>query len=87
MVYITGNIPSGTYDPTRLANLSFGYVAVDAGGGYTYFDPKTGREFSVAAGKDLAVENRPDGWTAWVTFALSPKAPEPPPAATVSRKY
>jgi hypothetical protein len=174
MVYITGNIPSGTYDPNRLANLSSGYVAVDAGGGYTYFDPKTGHEFSVAAGltynginpdlqyqngidfhlewgasqfigknvqiglvgyffqqltpdsglgaklgafegrtvgvgpqvgfifpvsdsyqgylnlkayKDLAVENRPDGWTAWVTFALSPKAPEPPPAATVSRKY
>jgi hypothetical protein len=174
MVYITGNIPSGTYDPTRLANLSFGYVAVDGGGGYTYFDQKTGHEFSVVAGltysginpylqyqngidfhldwgasqfisknvqvglvgyffqqltpdsgpgaklgafegrtvgigpqvgfifpvsdsyqgyinlkayKDLAVENRPDGWTAWVTFALSPKAPEPPPAATVSRKY
>jgi hypothetical protein len=168
MVYITGNIPSGTYDSTRLANLSFGYVAVDAGGGYTYFDPKTGHEFSVVAGatysginpdlqyqngidfhldwgasqfvsknvqiglvgyffqqltpdsgagaklgafegrtvgigpqigfifpvsdsyqgyinlkgyKDFAVENRPDGWTAWVTFALTPKAPEPPPSA------
>ena len=27
MVYITGNIPSGTYDPNRLANLSFGFVA------------------------------------------------------------
>ena len=50
MVYITGNIPSGTYDANRLANLSFGYVAVDAGGGYTYFDPKTGHEFSVVAG-------------------------------------
>ena len=25
MVYIAGNIPSGTYDPSRLANLSFGF--------------------------------------------------------------
>jgi hypothetical protein len=50
MVYITGNIPSGTYDPTRLANLSSGYVAVDAGVGYTYFDTKTGHEFSVVGG-------------------------------------
>jgi hypothetical protein len=27
MVYITGNIPSGTYDSNRLANLSFGFPA------------------------------------------------------------
>jgi hypothetical protein len=50
MVYATGNIPSGTYDPTRLANLSLGWVAVDAGGAYTYLDQKTGHEFSVTAG-------------------------------------
>ena len=50
MVYATGNIPSGTYDPTRLANLSLGWVAVDAGGGYTYLDPKSGHEFSAVAG-------------------------------------
>jgi hypothetical protein len=50
MVYITGNIPSGTYDPNRLANLNLGFVAWDVGGGYTYFDPKTGHEFSAVAG-------------------------------------
>jgi len=50
MVYITGNIPSGTYDPSRLANLNLGFVAWDVGGGYTYFDPKTGHEFSAVAG-------------------------------------
>jgi hypothetical protein len=27
MIYIAGNIPSGTYDPNRLANLSFGFWA------------------------------------------------------------
>jgi hypothetical protein len=42
MVYVTGNIPSGTYDNSHLANLSFGWVAVDWGTGHTYFDPKTG---------------------------------------------
>ncbi|XSC43946.1 SphA family protein [Bradyrhizobium sp. RDT10] len=50
MTYVTGNIPSGTYDPNRLANLSYGFVAVDAGAGYTYLNPQTGHEFSAVAG-------------------------------------
>jgi hypothetical protein len=50
MIYVSGNIPSGTYDSSRLANLSFGFTAVDFGAGYTYFDPKTGHEFSVVGG-------------------------------------
>lgn len=50
MVYVTGNIPSGTYDQRRLANLSLGYVVTDAGGAYTYLDSKTGNEFSIASG-------------------------------------
>ncbi len=168
MVYIAGNIPSGTYDVSRLANLSFGFPAVDLGAGYTYLDQKTGQEFSIVGGitysapnpdlqyqngidapldwavsqflaeevlvrvagyyfqqltddsgvgaklggfrgmavgigpqvgflfpvgdlqgylnvkgyADVAVENRPQGWSTWVTFALSPKAHEAPPAAT-----
>jgi hypothetical protein len=174
MVYFMGNIPSGTYDQSRLANLSYGYVAFDAGAGYTYFDTKTGHEFSVVGGltynlinpdlqyrngidfhvdwaasqfvsknvqiglagyffqqltgdsglgaklgpfrgetvgigpqigfifpvgegyqgylnlrgyKDLAVENRPEGWTGWVTFAISPAPPEPASAKPIVRKY
>ena len=50
MVYVTGNIPSGTYDPDRLANFSLGWVAVDGGLGYTYLDQKTGHEFSIVGG-------------------------------------
>jgi len=166
MIYTTGNIPSGTYDANRLANLSLGFVAVDAGAGYTYLDAKTGIEFSIVGGltynfnnpyndyqngidshidwaashflsknvligvvgyffqqptgdsgtganlgdfkgrvvgigpqigfmfpagegyqgylnlkayKDLAVENRPQGYTAWVTLAISPAAPSETP--------
>jgi hypothetical protein len=30
----------------------------------------------------LETENRPSGWSTWATFAISPAAPEPPPAAT-----
>jgi hypothetical protein len=173
MVYLTGNIPSGTYDHTRLANLSFGWVAVDGGAGYTYFDPKSGHEFSVVGGltynfinhdlqyqngidfhvdwaasqfvsknvqigiagyffqqltgdsgsgaklgdfkgrvagvgpqigflfplgkehqgylnlkayKDFAAENRPEGYTAWVTFAITPAAPEAPAKMPVVHK-
>jgi hypothetical protein len=173
MVYLTGNIPSGTYDSARLANLSYGFVAVDGGAGYTYFDPKTGREFSVVGGltysfinpdtqyqngidfhldwaasqfvsknvqigvagyffqqltgdsgpgaklgdfrgrvlgigpqigflfpmgesyqgylnvkayKDFAAENRSEGYTAWVTLAISPAAPEAPPKRPMIHK-
>jgi hypothetical protein len=163
MVYVSGNIPSGTYDSMRLANLSFGFVAVDGGVGYTYLNPKSGNEFSVVGGltysfmnhdlqyqngidfhldwgashflsknlqigmagyffqqltgdsgpgatlgdfkgrvagigpqigflfplgkehqgylnlkayRDFAAENRAEGYTAWVTFAITPAAPE-----------
>lgn len=57
MVYITGNIPSGTYDPNRLANLNPGYPAVDAGVGYTYLDPKSGHEFSIVGGLTYSTIN------------------------------
>ena len=50
MAYITGDIPVGAYDSTRLANLGLGHGAIDAGGGYTYFNPQTGHEFSGVLG-------------------------------------
>src|SRR5499427_3338743 len=50
MTYITGDIPVGAYDSTRLSNIGLGHWAVDAGGGYTYFNPKTGHEFSGVLG-------------------------------------
>ncbi|WP_439368253.1 SphA family protein [Bradyrhizobium sp. DASA03120] len=50
MTYITGDIPVGMYDSARLANLGIGHWAIDAGGGYTYFDPKTGHEASAVLG-------------------------------------
>jgi hypothetical protein len=37
--------------------------------------------------KDLEVENRPQGWTAWVTFAVSPAPPETASTKPVVRKY
>ena len=50
MTYITGDIPVGNYSSTSIANLGLGHGAVDAGGGYTYFNPATGHEFSAVAG-------------------------------------
>jgi hypothetical protein len=50
MTYITGDIPVGMYQSTRLANLGIGHGAIDAGGGYTYFNPQTGHEFSGVLG-------------------------------------
>jgi len=50
MTYVTGDIPVGAYDSMRLANLGIGHWAIDAGGGYTYFDPQTGHEASAVLG-------------------------------------
>lgn len=50
MTYITADLPAGAYQSNRLANLGIGHWAVDAGGGYTYFDPKTGHEASAVLG-------------------------------------
>ena len=36
---------------------------------------------------DLETENRPKSWTGWVTFSLSPAAPEPAAAKPIVRKY
>jgi hypothetical protein len=50
MTYITGDIPVGNYNSTSVSNLGLGHGAIDAGGGYTYFNPATGHEFSAVAG-------------------------------------
>lgn len=173
MTYITGDIPVGAYQSTRIANIGIGHGAIDAGGGYTYFNPQTGHELTGVLGvtynfkntdtqyqsgvdmhfdwgasqflskqvqvglvgyvykqlgcdsgfgdrvgcfrsqvagagpqvgfifpvgdmqgylnlkayKEFAAENRPEGWNAWVTFAISPAAPTPtaPPKRIITK--
>jgi hypothetical protein len=58
MTYVTGDIPVGAYDPARLANLGIGHGAIDGGGGYTYFNPATGHEFSAVAGFTYNFKNQ-----------------------------
>jgi hypothetical protein len=164
IAYITGNLTVGKYNQNSLANLGIGHNAIDAGGGYTYFNPQTGYEFSSVVGltynfendhtqykngvdlhwdmgasrfvtkdwqiglvgylyqqlscdsgagdrvgcfksrvagigpqighlfkisdgyqgyvnlkgyKEFAADHRPEGWNVWLTFAISPAAPEP----------
>ena len=57
MVYLTGDIPVGAYQAPRLANIGIGHAAIDGGAGYTYYDAKTGVEFSVVAGLTHNWEN------------------------------
>jgi hypothetical protein len=57
MTYITGDIPVGAYDSMRLANIGLGHGAIDAGGGYTYFNQQTGHEFSAVLGFTYNLEN------------------------------
>src|SRR5436309_8581354 len=57
MTYLIGDVPVGTYESTRLANIGIGHGAVDGGGGYTYFDPQTGHELSAVLGFTYNFEN------------------------------
>jgi hypothetical protein len=50
MTYLTGDIPVGDYSAQNIANIGIGHGAIDAGGGYTYFNPQTGNEFSAVIG-------------------------------------
>ena len=58
MTYLTGNLTTGRYNEQRIANLGLGHNAIDGGGGYTYFDDKTGREFSAVLGFTYNFENK-----------------------------
>ena len=49
MTYITGDIPVASTVPPAW-RIGIGHGAIDAGGGYTYFNPKTGHEFSAVLG-------------------------------------
>lgn len=72
MIYSMGDIPVGDYDPERLANLGIGHGAIDGGLAYTYFDPHSGHEFSIAGGitynfenEDTNYQNGIDGHIDW----------------------
>jgi hypothetical protein len=57
MVYAAGDIPVGDYNANRIANIGMGHGAIDLGGGYTYFNPATGNEFSAVAGVTYNFKN------------------------------
>ncbi|HVI65375.1 MAG TPA: transporter [Bradyrhizobium sp.] len=66
MTYITGDVPVGAYDSTRISNIGLGHGTIDAGGGYTYFDPQTGHEFSGILGFTYNFENQSDQYQSGV---------------------
>jgi hypothetical protein len=70
MVYLTGDIPVGLYSSSNLANIGLGHGAIDGGVGYTYFDPKTGHEFSAVAGLTGNFENHSTNYTSGIDFHL-----------------
>jgi hypothetical protein len=70
MVYITGDIPVGLYSTSNLANIGLGHGAIDGGVGYTYFDPKTGHEFSAVLGFTGNFENFATQYTSGIDSHL-----------------
>jgi hypothetical protein len=70
MTYITGDIPVGAYDSTRLSNLGLGHGAIDSGAGYTYFNPQTGHELSAVAGFTYNFVNTHTNYQNGVDFHL-----------------
>jgi hypothetical protein len=70
MTYLTGDIPVGTYNSSDLANLGIGHGAIDGGGGYTYFNPQTGHEFSVVTGLTYNLTNQSTNYQNGVDWHL-----------------
>jgi hypothetical protein len=70
MTYITGDIPVGNYSSTSLANLGLGHGAIDGGGGYTYFNPATGHEFSAVTGLTYNFTNPATNYQSGVDWHL-----------------
>jgi len=70
MVYGMGDIPVGTYDASRLANFGINHGAADGGVGYTYFDPKTGHEFSTVTGLTYNLINPATGYQNGIDWHL-----------------
>jgi hypothetical protein len=70
MVYITGDIPVGLYSSSNLANIGLGHGAIDGGVGYTYFDEKTGHEFSAVMGLTGNFENTETNYTSGIDWHL-----------------
>jgi len=70
MTYLTGDIPVGFYNSSNLANVGIGHGALDGGVGYTYFDPKTGHEFSVVSGLTGNFENPSTNYTSGIDWHL-----------------
>jgi hypothetical protein len=66
--HVSGDIPVGAYDSTRLANIGLGHGAIDGGGGYTYFNPQTGHEFSAVAGFTYNFKNEDTQYQNGVDF-------------------
>ena len=58
MAYTMAGVPVGSYELGRLANLGTNHWSLDAGGGYTYLDPKKGHEFSAVLGFTYNWENK-----------------------------
>jgi len=70
MTYVTGDIPVGAYDPNRLSNLGLGHGAIDGGGGYTFFNPAAGQEFSAVAGFTYNFKNPDTQYQSGIDFHL-----------------
>jgi hypothetical protein len=70
LAYLTGDIPVGAYETGRLADIGIGHGAIDAGGGYTYLDPKAGHELSAVAGFTYNFENPDTDYQNGIDFHL-----------------
>jgi hypothetical protein len=70
MTYVTGDIPVGAYNPSRLANLGIGHGAIDGGVGYTYLNPATGHEISAVTGLTYNFKNNDTNYQNGVDWHL-----------------
>ncbi len=71
MTYIQPYAPIGDYQQGRQMDIGGQNWALDGGGGYTYFDPRTGWELSATLGAIYNFENPETGYHSGVDLHLS----------------
>jgi hypothetical protein len=70
MAYLGAGVPVGAYDADRLVSIGSNHWSLDGGGGYTYLNLETGREFSAAAGLTYNFENPDTHYQNGIDFHL-----------------
>ncbi len=79
---VTGDSGSGA----TLGDFKSGVVGIGPQVGFLFPVGDMQGYLNLKGYAEFAAEHRPEGWNVWLTFAVSPTAPTPPPSTRLVHK-